>query len=86
MSGRNVVFEEVKSLPVHRRDAEIVERKGLGHPDFIIDSVCEASSVKLSKYYLERFNRILHHNLDKGLLVGGRSAPRFGEESSSSRY
>ncbi|MCX8203846.1 MAG: methionine adenosyltransferase, partial [Nitrososphaeria archaeon] len=44
----------------------------------IIDSVCEASSVKLSKYYLERFNRILHHNLDKGLLVGGRSAPRFG--------
>ncbi|MEN3047249.1 MAG: methionine adenosyltransferase [Candidatus Caldarchaeales archaeon] len=78
MSGRNVVLEEVKSLPVHRRDAEIVERKGLGHPDFIIDSVCEASSVKLSKYYLERFNRILHHNLDKGLLVGGRSAPRFG--------
>ncbi|MCS7117600.1 MAG: methionine adenosyltransferase [Thaumarchaeota archaeon] len=75
---RTVVFEEVRSLPVHKRDAEIVERKGVGHPDFIIDSICEASSVKLSKYYMERFNRILHHNLDKGLLVGGRAAPRFG--------
>ncbi len=74
----NVILEEFKQVPVAKRDVEIVERKGLGHPDYIIDSVCELASVNLSKYYLQRFGKILHHNLDKGLLVGGRAAPRFG--------
>ena len=50
---------------------EIVERKGLGHPDTICDLVMERISVALSNAYLERFGRILHHNRDKGLLVAG---------------
>ncbi|MDJ0274768.1 MAG: methionine adenosyltransferase [Aigarchaeota archaeon] len=74
----NVVLEEFRQVPVAKRDVEIVERKGLGHPDYIIDAICELASVKLSRHYLERFGKILHHNLDKGLLVGGRAAPRFG--------
>ncbi|MEM1761829.1 MAG: methionine adenosyltransferase, partial [Desulfurococcaceae archaeon] len=57
---------------------ELVERKGLGHPDYIADSASEAASRMLCKYYLKEFGTILHHNLDKTLLVGGQASPRFG--------
>jgi S-adenosylmethionine synthetase len=57
---------------------EIVERKGIGHPDSIIDGACEAVSIALSKYYLDNFDVIFHHNVDKGLLVGGTSEAFFG--------
>lgn len=57
---------------------EIVERKGLGHPDTICDLVMERISQELSKAYLERFGRILHHNCDKGLLVAGQAEQRLG--------
>ena len=59
-------------------EVEIVERKGIGHPDSIIDGACEAVSIALSKYYLDKFDVIFHHNVDKGLLVGGRSHAVFG--------
>ena len=57
---------------------EIVERKGIGHPDSIIDGSCEAVSIALSKYYLDNFDVIFHHNVDKGLLVGGKSTAVWG--------
>ncbi len=56
---------------------EIVERKGLGHPDTICDALAETLSRNLSRAYRERFGQVLHHNVDKALLVGGRSAPAF---------
>jgi methionine adenosyltransferase (EC 2.5.1.6) len=73
-----IVFERLKATPVGRQYVELVERKGLGHPDYIIDSVCESASIALSRYYLEQFNRLYHYNLDKGLLVGGRATARLG--------
>ncbi len=75
---RNIVVEEVNWQPVESLNVELVERKGLGHPDYIADSVAEAASRALSKYYLEKYGTILHHNLDKVLLVGGQANPRFG--------
>ena len=54
------------------------EHKGIGHPDTVTDGVCEAASRALSLAYLNAYGRILHHNLDKGLLAAGRSTPRFG--------
>jgi S-adenosylmethionine synthetase len=57
---------------------EIVERKGIGHPDTICDALAEEVSRALSRHYLERFGRVLHHNVDKALLCGGTSRPRFG--------
>ena len=63
----------VSALPL-----EIVERKGVGHPDTICDALAENLSVALSRHYLERFGAILHHNVDKGLLWGGAARPRFG--------
>ena len=70
----------VESIPqsVSDLEVEIVERKGIGHPDSIIDGACEAVSIALSKYYLKNFGVIFHHNVDKGLLVGGTSNAVFG--------
>ncbi|MBK8998260.1 MAG: methionine adenosyltransferase [Myxococcales bacterium] len=58
--------------------AELVERKGLGHPDTICDALAEELSHALCRFYLDRFGEILHHNVDKALLVGGAARPRFG--------
>ena len=57
---------------------EIVERKGLGHPDTICDALAETFSNGLSRFYLERFGAVLHHNVDKALLCGGAARPAFG--------
>ncbi len=64
--------------PVASAPVEIVERKGLGHPDTLCDGLAESLSIALSRYYLERFDVVLHHNVDKGLLWGGAARPRFG--------
>lgn len=57
---------------------EVVERKGLGHPDTVCDAVAEAVSVALCRAYEERFGFVLHHNVDKVLLCGGRSSAEPG--------
>ncbi|MCW9055290.1 MAG: methionine adenosyltransferase [Gammaproteobacteria bacterium] len=57
---------------------EIVERKGIGHPDTMCDAMAEELSRTLCEYYLEHFGLVLHHNVDKALLWGGHSAPEFG--------
>ncbi len=75
---RNIVVEALRSQPVEEQSIELVERKGLGHPDTIADAVAEEVSRMLSKYYLERYGHILHHNVDKVLVVGGQANPRFG--------
>jgi S-adenosylmethionine synthetase len=59
-------------------DVEIVERKGLGHPDSICDALAEEFSLALSRFYRDRFGRVLHHNVDKALLWGGSARARFG--------
>lgn len=59
-------------------DVEIVERKGLGHPDTICDHLVEEVSLALSHHYRARFGHVLHYNVDKALLWGGESAPAFG--------
>ncbi len=68
---------EVVPLPP-RTGAEVVERKGAGHPDTVADGLSEALGLALCREYLARFGRILHYNVDKALLVGGASRPRFG--------
>lgn len=66
------------SPPPDAQPFEIVERKGRGHPDTLCDALVENLSIGLSRFYLERFGAILHHNVDKGLLLGGSAAPEFG--------
>jgi S-adenosylmethionine synthetase len=76
--ARNIVVEEFKQIPLEKQKLEIVERKGLGHPDSICDAILDRVSVGLSSVYLKRFGTIMHHNADKSLLVAGEVETRFG--------
>lgn len=68
----------LSGIPVCDQSIEMVERKGVGHPDTICDILAENLSRNLCRFYMDRFGLVLHHNVDKGLLFGGRSAPVFG--------
>ena len=75
---RNILVDELTHTPVEQQAIEFVERKGIGHPDSIADGLAESVSRALCKMYLERYDRILHHNTDETQIVGGQSAPKFG--------
>jgi S-adenosylmethionine synthetase len=75
---RNIIVEGLRQTPLEKQCIEIVERKGLGHPDYICDAVMDNISIRLCKEYLEKAGAILHHNVDKSLLVAGETEPRFG--------
>lgn len=69
----------IVSIHQHRDDLlEVVERKGLGHPDTICDALAETFSRNLCREYRRRFGEVLHHNVDKALLCGGSAAPALG--------
>lgn len=75
---KNIFVEQVDHIPVNKQRVELVERKGIGHPDSIADGLSESVSRALSKMYIERYGRILHHNTDETQIVGGQSSPKFG--------
>lgn len=76
--ARPISVEELNQKSIEEHAIEIVERKGRGHPDYIADGAAEAVSRALCRYYKKKFGVILHHNVDKGLVVGGRAHPIFG--------
>jgi S-adenosylmethionine synthetase len=73
-----IIIEPYRGVPIADQQVEIVERKGTGHPDSLCDSMMESISLALSRENLREFGSILHHNIDKGLLVAGRTEKRFG--------
>lgn len=75
---RRIIVNGLNQTPLEEQRLEIVERKGLGHPDSICDAIMDMVSVRLSREYLERFGAILHHNIDKALLVAGEVEIKFG--------
>ncbi|MBX5320722.1 MAG: methionine adenosyltransferase [Candidatus Bathyarchaeota archaeon] len=75
---RNIIVERLRQTPLEEQRLEIVERKGLGHPDYICDAVMEQISLRLNREYLQKAGTILHYNVDKSLLVAGQSEIRFG--------
>jgi len=75
---RNILLESLDRVPVEEQQVELVERKGVGHPDSICDAIMEEISVALCREYMKTFGRVLHHNIDKSLLVAGRTSPRIG--------
>ncbi len=75
---RNIFIERGTYIPAFKRKSELVERKGLGHPDSIVDGIAEEISRELSKEYINNFGKILHHNVDKTLLVAGEANPVYG--------
>jgi S-adenosylmethionine synthetase len=75
---RNIVVEDLRQTPLEKQRIEIVERKGLGHPDYMCDAVMDQISIGLSKEYLKKAGTVLHHNVDKALLVAGEVDVAFG--------
>lgn len=60
-----------------RIDLEIVERKGLGHPDSLADGLANSISISYSKYCLKNFGHVLHHNVDKLYIGGGMFLSKY---------
>jgi len=78
MTTRNILVDVLRQTPIEQQKLEIVERKGLGHPDCICDQIMDRVSVRLSQEYLKKAGVILHHNIDKSLLAAGEAEPSFG--------
>ncbi|MCW3977045.1 MAG: methionine adenosyltransferase, partial [Candidatus Bathyarchaeota archaeon] len=76
--ARNILVDCLKQTPLEQQKLEIVERKGLGHPDYICDAIMDRISVRLSQEYLKNVGAIMHHNVDKSLLAAGEAEPMFG--------
>lgn len=74
----SIVVKELSQELMDERPFEVVERKGIGHPDTIADSVMDAIAIRLGKEYIKKTGHILHYNLDKSLLVAGETSPAFG--------
>jgi len=75
---RNIVVDKLVSEYIEDKKVEIVERKGIGHPDSMSDGMADAVSRALCKYYLKEFGTVTHHNTDQTEVVAGRSQPKFG--------
>jgi S-adenosylmethionine synthetase len=73
----NTFINELGRIAIADQPLEIVERKGLGHPDTICDTVMNQISIDLSKEYIKKFDTVLHHNVDKSLLAAGVAVPGF---------
>ncbi|MXV64231.1 methionine adenosyltransferase [Natronorubrum sp. JWXQ-INN-674] len=78
MSERNIRVEPIDRQAVEDQEVEIVERKGIGHPDSICDGIAEAVAGALAREYLDRVGEVLHFNTDETQLVAGEAAPAFG--------
>ncbi|MFH1200407.1 MAG: methionine adenosyltransferase [Candidatus Micrarchaeota archaeon] len=74
---RNIIVEATLHKPVYG-EVEIVERKGIGHPDTICDGIAEEVSIALCEEYVAQTGQILHHNTDKVLLNAGSAEAWFG--------
>ena len=72
-----ILVEAAAAAPDATR-VEIVERKGRGHPDTLCDRAAEALSAALCRAYVARSGRVLHHNVDKAVLVGGSARVGWG--------
>lgn len=76
--SKNIYVEGLNEIPVPMRRVEIVERKGIGHPDSVSDALAEEVSKALCRMYKKEFGHVLHHNTDETQIAAGQAAPRFG--------
>ncbi len=74
----DIFVEKLVHTPIEEQKVELVERKGIGHPDSLADGIAEAMSRSLSKEYLKRVGAVLHHNTDETQIVAGKAVPKFG--------
>jgi len=68
---KNIYVEGINELPLPLRRVELVERKGIGHPDSVADALAEEVSRALCRMYKKEFGHVLHHNTDEAQIVAG---------------
>lgn len=73
-----ITITEQDTQPVHHQETELVERKGIGHPDTLADGISEAVSRALCEMYRDELGYIAHHNTDEVQIIGGESSPAYG--------
>jgi S-adenosylmethionine synthetase len=75
---RNIIIAEATGRYIEDLPVEIVERKGVGHPDSLCDGIAERVSLEYCHWCEENFGVLLHHNFDKVQLVAGDVDVKFG--------
>lgn len=75
---KNINVEGLNEVPTPMKNIEIVERKGIGHPDSVADALAEEVSRALCRMYKKEFGHVLHHNTDETQIAAGAASPRFG--------
>jgi S-adenosylmethionine synthetase len=78
MTERNIVVAEATGQFIEDMPVEIVERKGIGHPDSLCDGIAERVSVEYTTWCQENLGTLLHHNFDKVQLVAGEVSVGYG--------
>ncbi len=78
MANKNIYVEGISEMPVPMRKIELVERKGIGHPDSVADALAEEVSKALCRMYKKEFGTVLHHNTDETQIAAGQASPKFG--------
>ncbi len=76
--NHNIVIYQASGRSVEDNPVEIVERKGIGHPDSLCDGIAERISVEYSRWCKDHLGGLLHHNFDKVQLVGGEAEVGYG--------
>ena len=75
----NGEIDIVTMSPALDGDSELIERKGAGHPDSICDELASILSQRYSAYTAEHCDgMVLHHQIDKLMLIGGKTKVDFG--------
>src|SRR3989304_632789 len=67
---RNIVVTEATGRFIEDLPVEIVERKGIGHPDSLCDGIAERVSVEYTRWCEENLGGAVPHKFDKGPLAG----------------
>lgn len=78
MNNSNLEIYSSGAPTIDKTVFEIVERKGVGHPDTLCDTIAEKISQAYSQYCLNHYGIILRHMVDKIALSGGSSKVMFG--------
>jgi len=72
---------DIEDLPY-----ELVERKGIGHPDTMCDAIAERASRRYAEYCLAQFGRVAHHWFDKVMIFGGEADIDYGRGEMTKPY
>lgn len=73
-----IITLEYERTPIEQSGVEMIERKGIGHPDTLADIIAESFSNTYSRYTLEKFGVIANHYVDKVTVVGAKANIDYG--------